>query len=55
MHIWRGTGRGTAGCTAMDESKLLQILGWLHAEKKPVLIQFPSATYDQVKRAWKLP
>src|SRR5262249_3777623 len=26
MHIWRGPGRGTAGCTAMGEDKLLEIM-----------------------------
>jgi D-alanyl-D-alanine dipeptidase len=55
MHIWRGTGRGTAGCTAMDQNKLQEILHWLDASKKPVLIQFPAETYDDLKLAWKLP
>lgn len=55
MHIWRGTGRGTAGCTAMDQSKLREILRWLDASQKPVLIQFPAGTYGQLKQAWKLP
>jgi D-alanyl-D-alanine dipeptidase len=55
MHIWRGTGRGTAGCTAMEESKLLEIRSWLDPAKKPVLVQFPSALYRNVKVRWSLP
>jgi D-alanyl-D-alanine dipeptidase len=55
MHIWRGTGRGTAGCTAMEESKLLEIRSWLDPAKKPVLVQFPSALYRDVKVRWSLP
>jgi D-alanyl-D-alanine dipeptidase len=55
MHIWRGAGRGTAGCTAMDESNLLEIRSWLDPAKKPVLVQFPSDLYRDVKVRWSLP
>ena len=55
MHIWKGSGRGTAGCTAMEESKLQETLGWLDASKKPVLIQLPAAIYEDLRDGWQLP
>ena len=41
MHIRSGNGKGTAGCTAMQEDKLVTILKWLHSETKPLLLQLP--------------
>jgi len=55
LHIWSGSGHGTAGCTAMPEDKLREVLGWLDESKNPVLIQLPAATYKEVKETWKLP
>ncbi len=55
LHIWGGTGKGTAGCTAMDESKLREVLGWLDSTKGPVVIQFPAAVYERLRETWKLP
>ena len=55
MHIWSGAGHGTAGCTAMDESKLREILNWLDESKKPVLIQLPAQLYNELKSPWSLP
>jgi hypothetical protein len=39
----------------MEESKLLEIRSWLDPAKKPVLVQFPSALYRNVKVRWSLP
>lgn len=39
LHLWRGPGSATAGCTAMAEADLLPILRWLDPEKKPLLVQ----------------
>ena len=41
MHIRSGNGKGTAGCTAMNEDKLMTILKWLKREDKPLLLQLP--------------
>ena len=41
MHIRSGNGKGTAGCTAMTEDKIKEILKWLKEEKKPLLLQLP--------------
>jgi D-alanyl-D-alanine dipeptidase len=41
MHIRSGNGKGTAGCTAMNEDKIMTILKWLKKEDKPLLLQLP--------------
>jgi zinc D-Ala-D-Ala dipeptidase len=41
MHIWRGPGIGTEGCTAMPEEKMKILLGWLDPDANPVLVQLP--------------
>ena len=55
LHIWKGTGHGTAGCTAMEEAKLEDVLMWLDAGKNPVVIQFPESVYEKYRAAWSLP
>ena len=49
MHVWRGDGTPTAGCTAMPRHELLKVLQWLDKEKNPVLIQIPVDELDQLK------
>lgn len=39
LHLWPGPGRSTAGCTAMSENDLVQILQWLDPSRNPRLIQ----------------
>ena len=39
LHIWRGPGEPTAGCTAMAEEDMKQVLTWLDPLKQPRLIQ----------------
>ena len=41
IHIKSNTGRGTAGCTAMNESSITTILKWLNVDKHPMLLQLP--------------
>lgn len=55
MHIWRGPGQGTVGCTAMPREELEAILSWLDPKQKPVLVQMPAAEYSRLRRRWKLP
>lgn len=38
LHIWRGPGKPTAGCVAMAEKDLEQIVAWLDPGKKPQII-----------------
>jgi L,D-peptidoglycan transpeptidase YkuD (ErfK/YbiS/YcfS/YnhG family) len=55
LHIWRGPGTTTAGCTAMDEQQLETIARWLDPARRPVLVQLPEAEYLRVQVAWGLP
>ena len=41
IHIKSPSGKGTAGCTAMEESEILKILKWLKEEDRPLLLQLP--------------
>ena len=43
MHIRSDNGKGTAGCTAMKENKLTNLLIWLKKEAKPLLLQLPKS------------
>ena len=54
LHIWKGPGRGTAGCTAMNEAALEELVKWIGAEKA-ALVQMPAAEYDKVKKILALP
>ena len=55
MHIWRGPGHGTVGCTAMPQEKLESVIGWLDPARKPLLVQLPLAQYENLKKRWRLP
>jgi L,D-peptidoglycan transpeptidase YkuD (ErfK/YbiS/YcfS/YnhG family) len=55
MHIWRGQGLGTLGCTAMEEKNLNEIVSWLDREKNPCLVQLPIEEYNNKKSKWGLP
>jgi L,D-peptidoglycan transpeptidase YkuD (ErfK/YbiS/YcfS/YnhG family) len=55
LHIWEGPGRGTSGCTAMEESALTTTIGWLVPTQAPLFVQLPRAEYERLKSAWKLP
>jgi len=55
LHVWRGPGTTTSGCTAMPEARLAEAMGWLDAEAGPVLVQLPDAEYRRLRRSWALP
>jgi D-alanyl-D-alanine dipeptidase len=55
MHIWKNGNFGTAGCTALAEDSLLEILSWLDPTQDPVLVQLPRNVYREKQVAWKLP
>lgn len=55
LHIWRGPGQGTVGCTAMPQEELETILGWLDPKQKPILVQLPTSEYLRLKGKWELP
>ena len=55
LHIWRGPGQGTVGCTAMPREQLESLLAWLDPTKAPLLVQMPAGEYERVKRKLDLP
>lgn len=55
MHIRRDTGAPTAGCTALAEDDLAELVAWLRPEAAPALVQLPLEVYRQVWREWRLP
>jgi L,D-peptidoglycan transpeptidase YkuD (ErfK/YbiS/YcfS/YnhG family) len=55
LHIWRGPGQGTAGCTAMQPATIEHLVAWLRSEQAPVLVQLPEPEYRRLKSSWGLP
>lgn len=55
LHLWRGPGSPTAGCTAMAEPSLRVILNWLDATKRPVLVQLPREELIRLAPVWGAP
>jgi D-alanyl-D-alanine dipeptidase len=55
LHIWRGRGKGTAGCTATSPKDVEETLGWLDPESRPVLVQLPEPEYARLRAGWALP
>lgn len=48
LHIWQNSTTGTAGCVAMDETKLKEVLMWLDKTKKPALAIFTKKYEAQI-------
>ena len=55
MHVWSSKGAGTAGCTAMAECDLREIVSWLDENQHPCLVQMPLGEYSNRKSEWGLP
>lgn len=55
LHIWRGEGKATIGCTSMEANQLSKTLSWLRPEASPLLVQLPAQEFARVKEEWKLP
>ena len=55
LHVWRGPGSTTAGCTAMPDARLAEVLAWLDASAEPVLVQLPASEARRLRRPWGLP
>ncbi|EFL51349.1 ErfK/YbiS/YcfS/YnhG family protein [Solidesulfovibrio fructosivorans JJ]] len=55
FHLWRRPGAPTVGCTAMRESSMLTLLGWIDAAKKPVVVQLPRAELQRLAPIWGAP
>jgi L,D-peptidoglycan transpeptidase YkuD (ErfK/YbiS/YcfS/YnhG family) len=54
-HLWRTPGESTAGCTAMAEPAMLELLAWLDPGHAPVFVLLPEAEYRRLAGPWNLP
>lgn len=55
LHVWRGPESPTAGCTAMAESDLGTVLGWLQPRHEPILVQGSRAYLEELHAEGLLP
>jgi D-alanyl-D-alanine dipeptidase len=55
LHIWAGPDSHTAGCTAFDEARLRDVIEWLDADRRPLLVQLTATEYERLRGAWRLP
>ncbi len=53
LHIRPASGNGTAGCTAMPEANIEEIVRWIG--NGAVLVQMPEAEYKSLPAKWRLP
>lgn len=55
LHIWAGPRSTTAGCTAMAEAELAELMEWLDPSARAVLVQLPATAYPALRTEWRLP
>ncbi len=55
MHIWRGPGQPTVGCTAMPQAELESLIAWLNPRSTPMLVQLPIEQYGKLREGWRWP
>ena len=48
-------GSTTAGCTAMSEGEILNLIKFLDKNKKPLIVQAPMAEYQVLAKRYDLP
>lgn len=49
IHIWRGFGKPTEGCTSLSEIETIKLLKWIDIKKNPILIQLPENEFIKIK------
>jgi D-alanyl-D-alanine dipeptidase len=55
LHIWKDSRSATAGCTAMPERDLVNLLRWLDPAARPVLVQMRRPEYEAAHAKFRLP
>ena len=55
LHIWKDSRWATAGCTAMAERDLVNLLRWLNPAARPILVQMPQAEFEAARAKFRLP
>ena len=54
-HVWKSADAPTAGCTAMTEPAMRELLSWLRAEADPVFVLLPAVEHARLRTDWGLP
>jgi L,D-peptidoglycan transpeptidase YkuD (ErfK/YbiS/YcfS/YnhG family) len=54
-HLWKRPGDATAGCTAMADSTMDRLQGWLRPDRHPVFVLMPAEQYRNLHVGWNLP
>jgi L,D-peptidoglycan transpeptidase YkuD (ErfK/YbiS/YcfS/YnhG family) len=54
-HLWKAPGEPTAGCTAMADRVMEQVVAWLDPRRKPVFVLLPQSEYQRLRSSWTLP
>jgi L,D-peptidoglycan transpeptidase YkuD (ErfK/YbiS/YcfS/YnhG family) len=54
-HLWEAPGVPTAGCTAMSETDMATLLGWLDPGQQPRFVLLPVQAYARLQAEWDLP
>lgn len=52
LHIWKGPGEPTSGCTAMAEGDLIALLEWLRPEDHPLFVQVAEPDFACLRIKW---
>lgn len=55
IHVWKDANQGTAGCVAMSESDIEQLITWLNAKRNPSIVILPKSAYKTAEKSWNLP
>lgn len=55
LHVWGGKDTTTVGCTAMEEPRLVALLGQLDPADHPLYVLLPRAEYTALAPSWGLP
>ena len=55
FHVWDGPQSVTAGCTAMEERALRELIAWMDPTRRPVVVQLTEGAYDLRRATWRLP
>ena len=54
-HLWKSADSSTAGCTAMAEPIMRELLDWIDPTRQPAFVLLPRAEYQRLRQTWKLP
>jgi len=52
LHVKKEKNAPTAGCTSMNFDEIKKIASWLDKSKKPILIQIPKSSSQEIKKLY---